>query len=307
MWDALLTEIIRNGDKAALFPVSHLQDLKQDVVELKDRNELNHFQRFIVDELYRLDEPQDFKATSILIVASPQPSVLKLVFTLDGKRIPAPLPASYADKFKSHLRIEGYVQPFLTPRNYRIAYAPQLPHKLSAVRSGLARYGRCNVTFVEGFGSFINLNTFFTDVPCPQDPWREIRAMDACKNCQACLKACPTGAILPQRFLIDNQRCLTYFNEAGGEYSFPEWMDPAVHHTLYGCLRCQMICPANAPYSQRDGGTVEFGAEETVILMQGKSLDCLPENLRLKVERLEMAEYLSAIPRNLRALAAKSS
>lgn len=301
-----MNEIVRHGDKAALFPIHHLQDLKRDVEGLKANAELNSFQQFIVNDLYHLDEPQDFGARSILIVASPQPSLLRLFFTLEGKRIQALLPASYADKNRSHLRVEDYLRACLAANGRHVQYAPRLPHKLSAVHSGLARYGRNNITFVEGFGSFLNLNTFFTDIACPEDPWREIRAMDACTHCQACQKACPTGAILAERFLIDNQRCLTYFNEAGGEYEFPAWMDPGVHHTLYGCLRCQMICPQNQPYLAREGGTIEFDAAETAILMQGKPLECLPEGLRQKVDGLEMAEYLSGIPRNLRALAART-
>jgi epoxyqueuosine reductase len=37
--------------------------------------------------------------------------------------------------------------------------------KRLAVRSGLARYGRNNVTYVEGMGSFLELSASLTDMP----------------------------------------------------------------------------------------------------------------------------------------------
>jgi epoxyqueuosine reductase len=107
---------------------------------------------------------------------------------------------------------------------------------------------------------------------------------------------------LPARFLIDNERCLTYFNEAGGEWEYPGWIDPSMHHTLYGCLRCQIVCPANRPYVNNEMEPVEFTEEETGFLLKGKPFETFPESLRQKVEALGMAEYLGAIPRNLRIL-----
>jgi epoxyqueuosine reductase len=303
MVESLKREIAQHADQAAFVPIHRLQNLRQDIEALKGRADLNNFQRYIINDLYSLDVPEtDFEIRSILLVAAPSPSTINLLFTRAGKRIPVLLPASYADKAKSPARIEDYLKAFLNPRGYHIRYAPQLPHKLLAVRSGLGRYGRNNICYVEGMGSFLNLAPYFSDIPCMEDAWQDIRQMDRCNTCRACLQNCPTAAIMPTRFLINNERCLTYFNEAGAEWDFPEWIDPSSHHTLYGCLRCQTVCPINEPYLKPKKDPVEFSEEETAFLLEGKPFELFPENLKQKVQTLDMMSYLGAIPRNLRVL-----
>lgn len=303
MIEALKQEIAKHGDKAAIIPAHRLQDLRQNLENLKANNDLNHFQQFIVNDLYSLDAPPaEFEIRSILIVASPSPASVNLTFHWEGKSVPVMLPASYVDKNKAPARIGTYLIGLLGPLGYHVLHAPRLPHKLLAVRSGLGAYGRNNICFVEGMGSFLNLSPFYSDIPCVEDTWQDIRAMDLCQTCQACLQNCPTAAILPTRFLINNEHCLTYFNEAGGEWNFPEWIDPSSHHTLYGCLRCQAVCPVNKPYLNAPAESLEFTDEETTLLLEGKAAELLPESLKQKVDTLAMAEYLSGIPRNLRAI-----
>ncbi len=300
---SLKEEITRQGDRAAIVPAHRLAAIRQDVEALKTAGGLNDFQQDILNNIYRLDAPQlDFEIRSILIVASPSPASLTLLFTQAGKQIPVLLPASYVDKEKAPVRIERYLQAFLHPRGFHVRHAPRLPHKLLAVRSGLGAYGRNNICFVEGMGSFLNLSPYFSDIPCSEDAWQEIHSMERCRTCQACLQACPTAAILPARFLIDNERCLTFFNEAGGEWNFPAWIDPAAHHTLYGCLRCQMACPANQPYLNTRLEPVAFSEQETACLWEGRPFEEFPAALQQKVEALNMKDYLSGIPRNLRPI-----
>ena len=303
MVETLKSEIAKHGDKAAIVPIHRLQNIRQDIQDLKAREDLNNFQQYIVNDLYSLAVPDtDFEVRSIILVASPSPSAVKIMFTLKGKKIPSLLPASYVDKNRSPKRIEGYLKAFLNPSGYHILYAPKLPHKLIAVRSGLGAYGRNNLCFVEGMGSFINLNPYFSDLMSDEDTWQEIRQMELCRTCQICLQNCPTAAMMPTRFLINNERCLTYFNEAGGEWNFPDWIDPSSHHTLYGCLRCQTICPMNRQYLTTTREPVDFTEEETAFLLAGKSFELFPDGLKQKVETLDMNNYLGALPRNLRAL-----
>ncbi len=303
MIEALKREVTLQGGRTAILPIHRLQAIRQDVQDLKNKGGLNHFQLHIVNSLYGLDVPEaSFEIRSIIIVASPSPPIVDLTFQWQGKSIPAMLPASYVDKNRAPRRVEAYLKALLNPGGYHILYAPQLPHKLLAVRSGLGRYGRNNICYVEDMGSFLNLSPFFSDIPCPEDAWQEICQMELCQACQACLQNCPTGAILPERFLIDNECCLTYFNEAGSEWNFPDWIDPSAHHTLYGCLRCQAICPANQPYLKNKVDPVEFTEVETSLLLTGKSFELFPESLRQKVEALDMMNYFGAIPRNLHAL-----
>jgi epoxyqueuosine reductase len=303
MLEVLKSEIAKQGDRAAIVPVHRLQNIRQDVENLKGREELNPFQHYIVNDLYSLEIPEsDFEIRSIIAVASPSPAAIEILFTWQGESIPLRLPASYVDKDRSSVRIEAHLKASLSPQGYHVLCAPHLPRKLIAVRSGLGRYGRNNISYVEGLGSFLNLNLYFSDIPSVEDPWQDIRQMDICRTCQACLHHCPTAAIIPTRFLIDNERCLTYFNEAGREWNFPEWIDPASHHTLYGCLRCQMACPVNKPYSNTVTAPVEFTEEETAFLLEGRPFELFPEGFKQKVKMFEMIEYLGALPRNLGVL-----
>ncbi len=303
MTEFVTQEILNHGDKSAVVPVSRLQDIRQDIEDLKGSGFLNDFQKYIVDDLYDLDEPDaDFEIRSILVVASPSPFLARIAFHWQGKRIPLMLPASYLDEVSGPPRIERYLNESLNPRGYHVQYAPRLPKKLFAVRSGLGLYGRNNICYVEGMGSSLFLATYFSDMPCTEESWRDICCMDLCESCQACLKNCPTGAITADRFLINNERCLTYCNEAGAERDFPEWIDPSSHHTIYGCLRCQMVCPMNGDYVHTLVEPAEFTEEETAFLVQGKSPELFPEELLQKVKALDMFNYLGALPRNLRVL-----
>ena len=119
------------------------------------------------------------------------------------------------------------------------------PLKTLAAGSGLARYGRNNVAYVPGLGSYLMLAACATDAPPPAGtPWSEPRQLARCERCTACLRACPAGAIRADRFLLQTDRCLTSTNES--EAPFPDWVDPAWHHAAVGCLRCQQSCPENA-------------------------------------------------------------
>jgi epoxyqueuosine reductase len=305
MIESILQEISNRGDKAAIVPINRLQDIRQDVLDLQAREALNDFQKYIVNHIYVLDVPDtDFEVCSILVVASPGPFLARITFNWQGKRVPLLLPASYTQEVSGPLRIERYLQDYLSPRGYHVRYA-KLPKKLLAVRSGLGLYGRNNLCYVEGMGSSLLLATYLTDIPCAETSWYAIGHMEACQTCTACLENCPTAAITGDRFLIDNERCLTYFNESGGEHGFPEWISPSVHHTIYGCLRCQTVCPMNRDHIHTTIEPVEFTEEETALLVGGKPYERFSEALKQKIKKIDMENYLGVLPRNLQVLLAQ--
>jgi epoxyqueuosine reductase len=178
-----------------------------------------------------------------------------------------------------------------------------LPWKLLAVRSGLARYGKNNITYISGLGSFYRLVAFVSDLPCPADRWEALRFLNDCTHCDACTKACPGGAIGAGRFLLHAERCMTFHNERQGEFS--AWLNPSWHHCLVGCMVCQKVCPVNKNFRKWivDGPT--FSAQETDFIMQTVGQDKLPHKTVLKMDQLDMIEYLGVLGRNLQALASK--
>ena len=100
--------------------------------------------------------------------------------------------------------------------------------------------------------------------------------------------------------MINNERCLSYFNEGPGD--FPEWLPKSIHNCLYDCLLCQKICPGNKDYINNIIGPIEFNETETDMLLSGKLMKEFPPTLKKKVVFLGMDQWLSAIPRNIKVL-----
>ena len=67
--------------------------------------------------------------------------------------------------------------------------------KLVAARSGPGRYGRNNICYVEGMGSFHGLEAFYINYPSGADDWQKIEMMDICSSCLLCMENCPTQVI----------------------------------------------------------------------------------------------------------------
>ena len=302
MIDEVRRECSRHGDHAMVVSVDILETVRQDLTELARRESLGDFQRHILGSIYVTEPPKTgFSAVSIVIVAAPTPALARLHFTWKGQRTAVTLPAGYIDKESAPQRVLRYLSRLLEPRGFHLVHEPRLPRKLLAARSGLAAYGRNNLCYVPGMGSFLTLSTFFSDLPCMAAGAQELQVMDSCSGCSACQQRCPTGAIGGPRLLLDAERCLTFFNEAGG-FPFPDWIPPDAHNSLYGCHRCQTACPANQDRLRDVVEPAAFDEEETGVLLEGRALDRLPPELCMRLASLNMTDYLPALPRNLRAL-----
>lgn len=87
-------------------------------------------------------------------------------------------------------------------------------------------------------GSFIALGAILLDIdlePGGQMP-------DYCLHCGCCRGACPTGALV-EPYILDPYRCLSYITQASGVVPAP--FRPLMGVRLYGCDRCQEVCPHN--------------------------------------------------------------
>jgi len=175
-----------------------------------------------------------------------------------------------------------------------------LPLKLLAVRSGLGSYGRNNICYIPKWESFHRLMAFFSDLPCEDDVWFESSMLKECQKCTACIRACPTGAITSERFLIRAERCLTFQNERSGE--FPSWVDPSWHHCLFGCMRCQKICPQNKRMLNWIEDREEFTEQETSLILEKVPLNRIPSSTRKKIEGLYMIDEYELLSRNLNSV-----
>ena len=297
MTTLICSKLEERGYRGRVLPVEHVAQLKSEIETRLSQKEIHA--RLYKDYLssFRFDAAATLPgARSILITSAPQPQ-RKVSFNFNGHTYSVIIPPTYyrdtdnsiKDTLESIRDFGGY--------QFRPA---ALPLKLLAVCSGLARYGKNNITYVEGLGSFVRLRAFLSDMPANRGEWLEPRAMKECDKCKACLKACPSGAIVQDRFLIHAERCLTFLNESTEE--FPEWIDPAWHNSLIGCRKCQLVCPANKPVIKwvEEGET--FDETETELILNEVPLDRFPPETAHKLNRSYMAEYLDVLPRNLRTL-----
>ena len=204
------------------------------------------------------------------------------------------LPPAYANRRALANEVLGYINDFKTLRLFGgRSHASQ---KLLAVRCGLARYGRNNISYSKEFGSYMHSCSFFSDMPCDTDEWRPIGLMEVCQSCKAAMAACPTGAIHSGHH-IDAIKCITASNELPGE--FPEWLDKSAHNSIVGCMKCQDCCPANAHNKNNVKMGVEFSEEETAELLGHKEGLPLSDKLASKLEAAGIWKLINVLPRNL--------
>ena len=240
-------------------------------------------------------------ARSVVVVAVPSPPV-RFTFSWRGKTFRLLVPPTYLLARETDARAAAALAAALAPSSWRLAPAA-VPKKLLAVRAGLAAYGRNNVAYVAGMGSFHRLAAFYSDMPAPPaTPWRGAAALERCASCDACLKQCPTGAIAAERFLLHAERCLTFHNEMSNDVPFADWLEPAWHDCVVGCLRCQLACPENKDVRAWVEEGAAFSAEETEALAAGVPLAALPGEARAKLERTGLAVLADVLPRNLRVI-----
>ncbi len=294
---ALFAGLAELNSVARIVSIEHVDELKTAILERRDSGQLDKelYQAYL--SYFDFNIPDNMPDTaSIIVVATPQPHI-RLKFYLDGKDYSPIVPSTYS--VNRDARIREIFERTLKPYGYSFVRAA-LPVKLLAVRSGLAGYGKNNITYVNGMGSLYRLTAYYSNLPVTSDSWGEMQVMEKCSKCTACIKKCPTGAINPDRFLIHAERCLTFHNEMARD--FPEWLDPSIHHCLVGCLYCQKFCPLNKDVFDRIEDGVEFASGETELFLTAASTDEFPDGMAKKWSRLGYNEELKILARNLKTL-----
>lgn len=117
--------------------------------------------------------------------------------------------------------------------------APILERPL-ADKAGLGWTGKHSLLLNQDAGSWFFLGELLIDLPLPVD----IPVNEGCNTCVACIKSCPTNAIV-EPYIVDGRRCISYLTiELQG--AIPEEFRPLIGNRIYGCDDCQLVCPVNS-------------------------------------------------------------
>lgn len=161
---------------------------------------------------------------------------------MDDDRVTKDGLAQKIKAFRSFLREHGI--------DSRVPY--EVPHRLAAARAGLGTFGKnClfysnrvarQSSWVLPLAVLVNL-----DIE-PDSPTIEMGCPEWCRN--ACIAACPTGALLGPR-KIEPQRCISYLSYYGEDITPANLREP-MGLRVYGCDRCQDVCPRNEAWAAQE-------------------------------------------------------
>ncbi len=280
----------------SIITVEHLRDSKRIIEGLIESKAVDV--KFAEKELsfFEYDKSKDLQEVrSVILIAYPQAKT-RVIIHQDSRIIDTIIPPAYVALRKKRLESFFELEKIIKKYEYQISKA-LVPEKTLAVRSGLARYGRNNITYIPEFGSFFVLYSFLTDAPLQESTWGEAKMMEQCEKCFNCLKACPTKAISDERFLIHAEKCITAYTEDEG--GFPEWIDPKLQETLLGCIRCQQACPVNKDFLDKVEFEIEFSNEDTAAILSNVSMDKLPDTTAQKIRLLGFDPFLPTFAQNM--------
>jgi len=132
-----------------------------------------------------------------------------------------------------------------------------MTEKAWAREAGLGWQGRNSIIINKEAGSFFFIGILILNIDLSYD---NSVIKDHCGECRICQDQCPTGAINGD-MTIDARKCIANVTiERRGPV--PEDLVPFLGGRVYGCDKCQEVCPWNrAPKAKR---TPEFAIDEEI-------------------------------------------
>jgi epoxyqueuosine reductase len=163
----LLQQLEEHGYRGRIVKIERLHALREEIENrlaqgLLDEATQRSLSRFV------FTPPESMpNAQSLIVMAVGEPQI-RLTFARNGQRIQviAPPEVLYGRQYDE--QTENALAEILGPEGYRAVQVTTLPAKLLAVRSGLAAYGRSNVSYIAGLGSFYSAQPASRAVPAGQ-------------------------------------------------------------------------------------------------------------------------------------------
>ena len=128
--------------------------------------------------------------------------------------------------------------------------------KAWAREAGLGWPGRHSILINKKIGSFFFIGVIVLNIDMEYDePFSE----DLCGTCRICIESCPTRAINADR-TIDVRRCIAYLT-IESKCPVPEELSLKMEGRVFGCDKCQEVCPWNRFVKQHRNPEFELPEE----------------------------------------------
>ena len=292
--------------KFRILPIGRFPQLQSEYNAARNNSQLGRHKMYL-DQIAPLNfrVPGEFPNAKSAIVMAAYSKNMYSKFWLDGQSYRIMIPFQYYNDDMNSDKLKGIIQRDIIknsgPRIMDVS--SKVPLKLLAARSGLGRYARNGLVFVDGMGSYNVLYAFLTDHSFAEDNWTNLQILDECNRCHACVRTCPTGCVSRWNNSVNIDKCLTLYNENPGQ--FPNYILGSMHHALMGCMQCKSPCPANAGIAELSGTLEDISEEETRKILKGTPDDALLKSLQRKLRQFRAAASKDQFPilkRNLSVL-----
>jgi len=195
------------------------------------------------DIVIRLDPGLLFHGAKSLVVTG-----LNYYSDIAQKEMSVPILSRYTYGTDYHDVITGKLEKLLTwiksvrpeAEGKPVVDSSPVLEKAWAREAGLGWQGRHSIMINRQIGSFFFIGILILNIELQYD---STLTKDLCGSCRLCIDGCPTGAINNNR-TIDARKCIANLTiENRGP--IPEEIVPLMGKRIYGCDRCQEVCPWN--------------------------------------------------------------
>jgi len=125
-----------------------------------------------------------------------------------------------------------------------------IKHVLNRLRIG--QYGKNSLIYIKDYGSYNdNWVELFTNAPLQpikRGVAKNLEGFSMCDKCNACMTRCPTRAIY-EPYKVDLNKCICNLTHRVDRV--PKDLFDKVDNWIWGCDKCQNVCPGNAKVTPR--------------------------------------------------------
>lgn len=231
-------------DKIGFTTADTFGELKNRLIRQQELNYQSGFEEPDIEKRVTpsllLEEPR-----SIISVALAYPSKMK--FHIEGKKgerrgifCRASWGMDYHHILRERLKkLEEFILTKLPEARVKsMVDTGELSDRAVAERAGIGWSGKNCAIITPEYGSYVYLGEMITSIPFKPD----IPLEDQCGNCNKCIEACPTGALV-QGGQINAQHCIGFLTQTKG--FIPDKFRDKIGNRIYGCDSCQTACPVN--------------------------------------------------------------